>query len=262
MRKSTSLLAVAGASAALILAFAMPAASDDGNDLRTYRVTLVNLTDGQPFSPPVAATHDRSMRMFRVGRLASDELAAIAQAGNQGPMFNLFNGSDEVTDAVDVGRPLTRVGTAVDPDGPGGMDPFVDTATFEIMARPSDRLSLATMLICTNDGFLGLDSVRLPSHGARAFLINGYDAGRENNTQLSEHLVDPCTDLGPVPLPGDPDGNLDTGAVLTNPPVRIHHHPNIQTGVGELSPAAHGWKDPVAVVVVSRIDGGDEADDD
>jgi hypothetical protein len=256
--KTIKLLAVSGATAALILAFAIPAAShdgeEDGDELRTYRITLVNLTDGQPFSPPVAATHDRSMRMFRVGGFASDELAAIAQGGDEVPMFNLFNGSDEVTDAVDVGRPLTTVGKVVDPDGSGPMPPFVDTATFEITAERGDRLSLATMLICTNDGFLGLDAVRLPRTGAEAFLINGYDAGRENNTQLSQHIVDPCSALGPGPLPGDPDGNLDTGAVLTNPPMRIHHHPNIQAGVGELSHAAHGWRDPVAVVVVSRID--------
>jgi hypothetical protein len=170
-------------------------------------------------------------------------------------MFNLFNSSDRVTDAVDLGAPLTRVGKVV--------GSFVDTATFEIMAEPGDRLSLATMLICTNDGFLGLDAVRLPSHGARAFLINGYDAGRENNTQLSEHLVNPCSALGPVTLPGDPDGELDSGPrVSTVPPVPIHHHPNIQPGVGELSVAAHGWRDPVAVAVVSRIDdgGGDEDD--
>jgi hypothetical protein len=241
------LIAALGAAAVLALSAALPAASDGGSDLRTYRVTLVNLTDGQPFSPPVAATHDRDMRMFRVGRLASDELAAIAQAGNQLPMFNLFDNSDDVTDAVDVGAPLTRVGTVV--------GSFVDTATFEITAERGDRLSLATMLICTNDGFLGLDSVHLPSHGARAFLIDGYDAGRENNTQDSQHLVNPCSALGPVTLPGDPDGEADSGPGISSVPrMPIHHHPNIQDGVGELTVADHGWRDPVAVAVVSRID--------
>jgi len=39
---------------------------------------------------------------------------------------------------------------------------FTDTLTFDITARPGDRLSLATMLICTNDGFTGLDAARLP----------------------------------------------------------------------------------------------------
>jgi hypothetical protein len=248
------LIAALGSAAVLTLGTAVAAASDDGDELRTYRVTLVNLTDGQPFSPPVAATHRRGVHMFQVGRLASDELAFIAQGGNEVPMFNLFNPSrEDVTDAVDVGTPLTRVGTTV--------GSFVDTATFEITAEPGDRLSLATMLICTNDGFLGLDAVRLPNHGARAFLINGYDAGRENNTQDSEHLVDPCSGLGPVTLPGDPDGNEDGGPVLTTPPVPITHHPNIQDGVGELTAADHGWRDPVAVAVVSRIDDdGDNVD--
>jgi hypothetical protein len=247
MSLQLKLIAALGAAAVLALGAALPAASDGGRDLRTYRVTLVNLTDGQPFSPPVAATHDRDMRMFRVGRLASDELAAIAQAGNQLPMFNLFNNSDDVTDTVDAGAPLTRVGTVV--------GSFVDTATFEITAERGDRLSLATMLICTNDGFLGLDSVHLPSHGARAFLIDGYDAGRENNTQDSQHLVNPCSALGPVTLPGDPDGEADSGPGISSVPrMPIHHHPNIQDGVGELTVADHGWRDPVAVAVVSRID--------
>lgn len=259
MSKTTKFLAVAGTSGVLILTFAFPAASYDGPDLRTYRVTLLNLTDGQPFSPPVAATHDRHMRMFQVGRLASDELAAIAQAGDEVPMFNLFNGSDDVTEAVDVAKPLTPVGKVVDPPGPAG--PFVDSATFEIMAKPGDRLSLATMLICTNDGFLGLDAVRLPRHGARAFLINGYEAGREQNTELSPHIVDPCSALGPVKLTGDDNGNLDTGpGVSTVPPIPIRHHPNIQGG-GDLSTTLHSWRDPVAVAVVSRLDGGDGDED-
>ena len=56
----------------------------------TYKVTIENLTSGQPFSPPVVATHRSNVRMFRVGRLASPELEAIAEDGNQIPMFDLF----------------------------------------------------------------------------------------------------------------------------------------------------------------------------
>jgi hypothetical protein len=136
---------------------------------------------------------------------------------------------------------------------------FTDTASFEIRAREGDRLSLATMLICTNDGFLGLDSVKLPDDEARTFFLNGYDAGRENNTEVSEHIVDPCSALGPAVLPGDPDGNLESGpGVTTDPPERIRHHPNIQGG-GELSVALHGWSDPVAKVTVELLH--DEEDD-
>jgi hypothetical protein len=237
--------------ASLVLALLILAApavfardADDGPGMRTYRVTIENLTHSQPFSPPVAATHQRSIRMFEVGRLASDELAAIAQGGDQVPMANRFRRSDKTTDVVDLGRPLTRKGTAV--------GSFTDSATFAIRAAPGDSFSIATMLICTNDGFLGLDAVRLPRHGTNVHWLNGYDAGRERNTEQSVDLVDPCSALGPALLPGDPDGNRDGPPVTTVPPQRIQHHPNIQ-GTGELSPQLHGWRDPVAKVTITRL---------
>jgi len=52
--------------------------------------------------------------------------------------------------------------------------------TFTINANPGDRLSFAGMLICTNDGFTGLDSLRLPNNNrARVTNARGYDAGSE-----------------------------------------------------------------------------------
>lgn len=218
--------------------------ADDDDDLATYHVTIQNLTSGQPLSPPVAATHRGGIRMFNVGKLASAELEAIAEDGNEVPMFDLFNGSNKVTQAVDIGRPLTPNGKVV--------GDFTDSATFEIQARPGDKLSLATMLICTNDGFTGLDRAKLPKDGLVVYELNGYDAGTENNTEQSEDIVDPCSALGPISLAGDPNGNEDA-AVDTTPHQPIQHHPNI-TGNGDLSVQAHGWADPVAKVTIMRID--------
>jgi hypothetical protein len=210
--------------------------------LTTYRVRLFNLTSGQPFSPPVAATHQVSIRMFQVGALASPELEAIAEDGNEVLMFNLFAADSRVTQAIDVARPLTPIGKTV-----GTFTPWV---SFDINARSGDRLSLATMLICTNDGFLGLDAAVLPAKGRAVYVIDGYDSGTEDNTEQSVDLVDPCTDLGPAALPGDPDGN-DDAAVNTVPARPIAHHRGI-LGNGELTPSLHGWRDPVALVVIER----------
>jgi hypothetical protein len=231
---------------ALILIFSTGVVHAD--DPLHYQVTIQNLTQGQPLSPPVAATHQGGILMFRVGDLASSELEAIAEDGNEVPMFNLFDGSDEVTEAVDIGVPLTPNGTVV--------GSFTDSATFDIMAQPGDKLSLATMLICTNDGFTGVDRGRLPKKGSSIFLTAGYDAGTENNTENSEDIVDPCTALGPVSLSGDPDGNEDA-AVETTPHQSIQHHPNI-AGMGELTVADHGWTDPVTKVTVVLV--SDDAD--
>ena len=244
LRRRRTLLGLVGALVLTMAAGAGAGPAAGTPETARYSVTLTNLTDSQPFSPPVAATHRKSIRMFEVGGLASDELAAIAQNGDPGPMFTRFSGSKHVTQAVNVGRPLTRQGTT--------LGSFTDSATFEIEAASGDRFSLATMLICTNDGFLGLDAVKLPKSGSATYLLNGYDAGRENNSEVSEDIVDPCSGLGPVALPGDPDGNVDTGSVLTSPAQPIAHHPGI-SGTSELSATLHDWFDPVARVMIERV---------
>ena len=74
-------------------------------------------------------------------RPASDEIEAIAEDGNQVPAYEALKLSKHVTDVVDVGAPLFAG----------------DRTTFSIHAAPGDVFSIAGMLICTNDGFTGLD---------------------------------------------------------------------------------------------------------
>ncbi len=245
MRRHAAILTLLGFALIASGGAALANQDEDHDRLVTFRVSLQNLTGGQPFSPPTAATHDEDLHMFQVGELATDELAAIAQDGNEIPMVRLFNGfrlDDDVTDVVDVGRPITPRGVAK-----GG---FSDSVTFMIRAHPSDRLSIATMLICTNDGFTGLDGVKLPKHGTRVFLTNAYDAGREVKTEKQPDLVEPCSLLGPVVLPGaHPSPNFDPPIV---PPYPIRMHAGIQ-GVGDLSVALHGWVNPVAKVTITRV---------
>jgi len=116
---------------------------------------------------------------------------------------------------------------------------------------PGDRFSIAGMLGCTNDGFFGLDSVQLPTTGTATYMPNGYDAGREENTQRSEDLADGCSVLGPAPLRGYPNGN-EYPATSPRRPIQIH--PGI-TNTGDLAPAAHGWQGPVGRVTITRVAG-------
>ncbi len=44
-----------------------------GSSLWSYEVTIENLSTGQPMSPPVAATHSKRVRIFRVGSKASSQ---------------------------------------------------------------------------------------------------------------------------------------------------------------------------------------------
>ena len=204
----------------------------------TYEVTIKNLSRNQPLSPPVVATHSRSIRMFRVGRAASPELEAIAEDGNPAPMFDALSAASEVTDVVNVGMPLTRRGTTV--------GDFADQVTFDIEAESGDRISIAGMLICTNDGFAGLNAKRLPKHGRRVYWLWGYDSGTEHNTEASVDIVDACGALGKVPLPED--GN-ENDAVDKDGKVRYHR--GIK-GKGDLTRADHGWYGPVAKVIIKK----------
>lgn len=208
-----------------------------------YEVTIENLTPGQPFSPPVVATHRRSANLFRMGHQASPEIEAIAEDGDASSAAALLRSLTQTSDVVSLGVPLTPHGSDA-----GG---FSDTVTFDILARPGDRLSLATMLICTNDGFAGLDRAKLPRHGSNSFYAKGYDAGTEMNTELSQDIVDPCSGIGPIPLNGDPNGNEDA-LVDSDPHMPIRRHAGIQ-GSGDLT-AAHDWDGPAAKVTVTRID--------
>jgi Spondin_N len=228
-----------------------PTARADDDDLETYRVTIENETDEQPFSPGVAVTHRRSVSLFHVGDQASLGIERIAEDGNQGPAVAAAMGATGVTDVFDINQPITREGTT--------LMSFTDEFTFEIQARPRDRLSLAVMLICTNDGFTGLDSVKLPKDDSVTYHAMGYDAGTENNTEQSEDIVDPCSALRPAPLAGDP--NDPNGCTPTSPQASISHHPGIQGG-GDLTPSLHDWENPVAEITIELVEDDDDDDDE
>jgi hypothetical protein len=140
---------------------------------------------------------------------------------------------------VELTSPIHRVG------GPGPTSAMLEISA----AANANRISLATMLICTNDGFTGLDSVKLPGGFApETHLTAGYDAGTEANNEQFSQIVDPCQLLGPPVLgPPVPNGNdrvATSGVIL--------HHPNIQGGA-DLVVAQHGWRDPVARITILRL---------
>ncbi len=104
------------------------------------------------------------------------------------------------------------------------------------------------MLICTNDGFVGLNNVRLPQ-GFRTIMRRGhaYDAGTELNDELFTSIVDPCGAIGPVAAPAD---GLNDRTATPDEVVRMHR--GIRGG-GDLFPDDHGWEGPAAKITIRRI---------
>lgn len=132
---------------------------------------------------------------------------------------------------------------------------FDDSVTLTVTAGTGAKfLSFASMLICTNDGFTGVDSLRLPKDIGEqvALMTNGYDAGTERNTENYADIVQPCQDLHGV--------DVEPGTGMSNPALAeggvIHHHAGIQGDVDDLTDLTretHGWSGPVAEVTVERV---------
>jgi hypothetical protein len=238
---------LAASVAALTLSALAPAASAttpddraDGPPLRTYEITIDNLTVGQWFTPAVVGTHRRAVDVFEVGAPASLGVREVAENGNLEPLVTALSADKHVSDVVVAASP-----SGPPPIAPGG------SVTFEITAEPGARvLSWVSMLICTNDGFTGLDSIPLPrARGASVSLAAvAYDAGTELNTERFEHLVPPCAQLTGF---GDQGGTGSSDPALVEGGV-IRHHGGI-AGDHDLVPAVHGWTGPVASVEVTRI---------
>jgi hypothetical protein len=243
MRQSIYALAATLAAATVFLATASLAAADA--PVTTYEVTISDLTAGQPLTPPVVATHRAATGMFTVGQPASFALKEIAENGNLAPMIAQLGSDKHVADSVAAAAPLV-------PAGLPGSAMFADSVTLTVTAFEGAKfLSFASMLICTNDGFTGVDSLRLPKDVGDTVTVRsaGYDAGTERNTEDFADIVPPCQGLV-----GISSGEPGTG--MSNPALAeggvIHHHPGILGGA-DLVPAVHGWMDPVAEITVERV---------
>lgn len=203
---------------------------------RWYDVTITNLTTGQPLSPGVLVTHAKNLSLFQIGAAASEGIRLIAENGNP------------TTAAAEMGGlfGVAEVSTTSAPVGVVGGGPFPSSLTVRIGARGNaNRLSVAVMLICTNDGFTGLDGVRLPGgFQAETWYTQAYDAGTEVNTEADGDIVPPCFGLTSSPGTGG-GGRTAEGGVITM-------HPGIAGGAA-LVPATHGWSGPIARITVQRV---------
>lgn len=222
------------ATATLLAASAVqPSAAEDSERAKRsfkYEVTIVSITRGQQFTPFLLATHTEDVSLFELGSPAAPELATLAEEGNTAPLAGLLRANPQVR-AVVTGDGLTDPGRRV---------------SFSIRAHPGDRLSLAAMLIPTNDAFVALNGVRLllSLHGTLEIFARAYDAGSERNDELCSSIPGPsfveC---------GGPGG----GARVGEGEGFVHIHSGIH-GIGSLRPELRDWRNPVAKITIRRVD--------
>jgi len=192
----------------------------------TYHVTITNLTNSINFTPILVASHRRPVSIFELGAPASKELTAIAEGGDTSLLAATLGDDRQVVDVQSSGDLLS----------PGHSVTVVVRAS-----HGANRISLASMMLPTNDGFIALDSVKAPKRGSRVYFSPGYDGGTEPNNEWCMYIPGPtCGGAGPSPGENPRDEGY------------VHIHRGIH-GVGDLRPAIYDWRNPVAKVTITRI---------
>lgn len=211
------------------LGLAAPALANE-NDGGHYEVTITNLTRGQQFTPLLAVTHKPNVKLFELGRPASPELAILAEEGNTAPLAAALAAQAGAGHVV-AGSGLTQPGASV---------------TLTVEARAGFRhLSLAAMLIPTNDAFVAINGVPLPpGNESLSMTALAYDAGSERNDEL-------CASI-PGPMFIECGGSGGGGAPAGGEEGYVHIHAGMH-GIGNFAAAARDWRNPVALITVRRI---------
>jgi Spondin_N. len=195
-----------------------------------FEVTVTNLTNAQQFTPLLVATHRAGVRLFELGAPASEQLATLAEEGDTAPLSALLAASGDVGDVV---------------TSPGLLDPGA-TKTITIPA-PTDfnRLSVAAMLIPTNDGFFALNGVKGP-RGRDTLIYESvaYDAGSEVNDERCASIPGPDFEECEGPGGGAQVAGGEEGYV--------HVHRGIH-GIGDLNASERDWRNPVARITLRRL---------
>jgi hypothetical protein len=220
MRKKTFLFA------GCILTASMLAAANSwaGDDMVTYKITVTNLTPGQPFAPVMAASHRAGMSFFEAGEAPSDELAQLAEAGNGNPMAAKLLAMPGVSDAQ-----VSTMGLTF----PGKSTTLMITAK-----RGTDNVSVGSMLGATNDAFLAITDMDLPKgRHAVTYMADAYDAGSEDNDELAATVFGAGGE-------GYSPTNFGEGFV--------HIHNGIH-GISALPANIRDWRNPVAEIVIERM---------
>ena len=187
-------------------------------------ITVTNLMKGQILTPAVFVTHNAEMPpLFVAGEASSPELSALAEQGSTLGLVNKYNAEEGALS-------VTRLADFIRPGNSGTV-----TVTFDAEHR---LVSSASMIEMTNDGFVSLQGVEVPCEGTSTFLLTGWDAGSEANTELCSQIPAPC------PQPPRP-GSCGAAAVEGF----VHVHSGIH-GCGGFPPETFDWTYPVARVTI------------
>ncbi|MPW27563.1 hypothetical protein F9L16_00885 [Agarivorans sp. B2Z047] len=198
-------------------------------DTLEYEVTIYNDTSAQPLSPAVVGIHSATISLWSLGTSASVPLETMAEGGDASQLADMFT-DDNVA--------VTGAGAI----GPGAYETLMISAS----ERSDMQLSLATMMVNTNDAFTGLNGIDIGGlmvGDSMTYSLPAYDAGTEQNSEA----------VGTIPGPAD--GGEGFNAARDDVMNKVSRHPGLVTQADD--PASvllpdHRLSGTVGRVVITR----------
>ena len=191
----------------------------------SYEVTVTNLTNFQPLSPVAVVLHN-SGNLWTIGGVPSVELERMSEGGDNSGLLSLGMASASGMGAI----------------GPGGNE----TISVTIQDVMDAKLTVATMLVNTNDAFGGLNAFDLSQLDVGdSWSANSgvYDSGTEVNSEAAGTM--------PGPADGGEGFNAmrnDTGFVSMHPGV-VSSDDGLSTSVLNVQ---HKFDNPAVRIKVTR----------
>ncbi len=194
-----------------------------------YEITVTNLTAGQPMAPAIVALHNSDYALYTLGEEASVALEMLAEGGDNSQLLAEADATTNVDEAKSLGG-LLKPGKTL-------------SITLE---GNDDYLSLAGMLVNTNDGFVGLRSYHV-THLAVGEVekvdLATYDAGTEANSETG------------VTVPAQ--GGEGFNATRDDANTLVRAHAGVISKDDGLSTSAltviNRFDNPTAMVVIKRV---------
>ena len=207
----------------------IPAPVPNADVSYSYEVTVHNMTQGQPLSPVGVALHG-DVVMWEVGMPASEALEVLAEGGDNSD----FTASEGVV----------AFASGAGPIAPGSSE----TITVTVVNEPDTFISVATMLVNTNDAFAGVTGHALGElevNQSMTVALPVLDAGTEANSEVAGTI------------PGPADGGEGYNAERDDADV-VSFHPGVISAEDGLTmsvlSAAHRFDNPAVKLTITRVE--------
>ena len=217
---------------AVLLVSCGSSSSSGGGLAKSYQVSVTNMSYGQPLAPLAVVMHEDAYQAWQVGVTASMGLELLAEGGDN----SIF-----LQEALDKEVLETASGDGVIlPGGTGSVE-------LELVSKRSLQLTLASMLVNTNDAYTGINGLDLSEMKVGDQLkqpLMVYDAGTEANSEMAGSI------------PGPADGGEGFNA-MRDDLGRVAHHPGVATRVANhpesVLDQSHRFDSPVAMLRITRL---------